>query len=616
MTRNSLEMLYENELTFIRKMGAEFARERPKIADRLLLEHETGVSEDPHVERLIEAFAFLTARVRLKLEDEFPELTEALLGALYPHYLAPIPSMAVVQFAVDPQRGKLPKGHTIARHSQLHSREVQGMPCRYRTTYPVTLWPIEVAQARYQTAPFGKDVVPPAGSANAKAMIRIELTAAPGTSFAELELQRLRFFLAGDEPLVHRLYELVFNHVTQVVVRAGGAPTDPPSLVLGSQSLAPVGFERDEGLLPYPGRSFIGYRLLSEYFSFPSKFLFVDVAGLEQLDRKRLANRLEILLFLNRGIPNLESQVQAETFRLGCTPIVNLFVQEADPIHLTHAKSEYLVIPDVRHHGAMEVYSVDSVESTNLDTHENIRYQPFYARKQAAPSTDQQAYWTTTRRPSLRNNDAGTDVYLSLVDLSFEPARPPAEVLTISTTCTNRDLPAQLRAAGGESWEFQLEGQAPYRRIVPVAGPTAPARLAVESLRWRLISHLSLNHLSITEGTEGAEALKDLLRVYDYSLTRATAGHIDGIVSVESRRKVAPVSGPGGRGFCRGVEIAIEFDEEKFVGSGVFLFASVLDRFLGLYASLNSATRLVARLKQRDGYLKQWPFRAGEQNLV
>ncbi|MEX0712953.1 MAG: type VI secretion system baseplate subunit TssF, partial [Pirellulales bacterium] len=559
MTRNPLETLYENELTFIRRLGAEFARDRPKIADRLLLEHETGVSDDPHVERLIEAFAFLTARVRLKLEDEFPELTEALLGTLYPHYLAPIPSMAVVEFVVDPQRGKLPKGHTIARHSQLRSREVQGMPCRYRTAYPVTLWPIEVAMARYQTAPFGKDVVAPAGSSNAKAMIRLELKAAAGTNFAELELQRLRFFLSGEEPLVHRLYELIFNHVTQVVVRAGGAPTDPPPLVLGKECLAAVGFDRDEGLLPYSGRSFVGYRLLSEYFSFPSKFLFADVTGLEKLDRKRLGSRLEILLFLNRSVPNLEAQVQAETFRLGCTPAVNLFVQEADPIHLSHAKSEYLVIPDVRHHGAMEVYSVDSVESTNLDTHETIAYQPFYGRKHASPTSEQPAYWAMTRRPGVRKNDAGTDVYLSLVDLSFQPARPPAEVLTVSATCTNRDLPAQLRAAGGESWEFQLEGQAPYRRIVPVAGPTAPAGLPMEELRWRLISHLSLNHLSITEAADGAEALKDLLKVYDYTATRAVAGHIDGIVNVSSRRKVAPVTDRSGQGFCRGVEVTIEF---------------------------------------------------------
>src|SRR5690348_2533318 len=199
MTQNPLESFYESELSYIRQMAADFARERPKIADRLLVDRETGKSTDPHVERLIEAFAFLTARVQLKLHDEFPELTEALLGTLYPHYLAPIPSMAVVQFEVDPARANLPFGHTIERHSRLYSRDVRGAPCRFRTAYPVTLWPIELVQARCQTSPFGKDIVPPPRARNAKMMLRLELQAGGGASFAELELHQLRFFLSGRD---------------------------------------------------------------------------------------------------------------------------------------------------------------------------------------------------------------------------------------------------------------------------------------------------------------------------------------------------------------------------------------------------------------------------------
>lgn len=615
MTRNPLEAYYESELSYLRQLGAEFARERPKIADRLLLNRETGRSTDPHVERLLEAFAFLTARVQLKLNDEFPEIAEALLETLYPHYLAPFPSMSVVEFEVDPARGKLPQGFTIPRHSRLFSREVRGVPCRFRTTYPVTLWPVSVAQARYQTAPFGKDVTVPAGARQAKAMLRIELRTGGGASLAELKLDRLRFFLHGDEPLVHQLYEQIFNRAVQVVVRGGAAESDP-SRVLGAGALKPVGFERGEGLLPYPNRSFLGYRLLTEYFCFPHKFLFVDVAGLDSLDRSRLKDKLEILLFFDREAPNLQSQVAAETFRLGCTPAVNLFEQQADPIRVTHTKTEYQVLPDVRNHAAMEVYSIDSVESSDLQTHEQIVYQPIYAFKHGFDAEGPQAYWRLTRRPSVRQNDRGTDAFLSLVNASFEPCQPSAEVLMVRTTCTNRDLPKDLRTAGGADWGFQLEAAAPCRRIVPVVAPTAPARLPFDQMRWRLLSHLSLNHLSITDAEDGAAALREILGVYDYAGTAASRQHIEGIASVASRRKVAPISDGLGQGFCRGIEVTVEFDEEKYAGGGLFLFASVLERFLALYASLNSVTRLTARLKQRDEYLKQWPFRAGEQTLL
>ncbi|HVA51438.1 MAG TPA: type VI secretion system baseplate subunit TssF [Pirellulales bacterium] len=614
MTRNPLETYYESELSYIRQLGADFARERPKIADRLLLDRETGKSADPHVERIIEAFAFLTARVQLKLHDEFPELTEALLGTLYPHYLAPIPSMSVVEFEVDPSRANRPQGHTVERHSRLYSREVRGTPCRFRTAYPVTLWPIELVQARYQTSPFGKDVVPPPRAQQARAMLRLELAAAGGASFAELDLRRLRFFLSGPDAVVHPLYESLFNHTVQGMVR-GGPSNDGPFALLAPGSLKPVGFERDEGLLPYPQRSFLGYRLLTEYFAFPQKFLFFDVEW-PPLDRKRLSNRLEILLFFDWAVPNLESQVTAETFRLGCTPIANLFEQEADPIRITHTKTEYHVLPDVRMHSAMEVYSIDAVESTNLDTHETIDYRPIYAFKHAADADRQQAFWHMIRRPSMRQNDRGTEVFLSLVDLAFEPRLPPAEVLMLRTTCTNRDLPRDLRTAGGEDWGFQLEAAAPCRRIMPIVTPTAPARLPPDEYRWRLLSHLALNHLSITDAEDGAAALREVLKVYDYAATAVSRQHIDGITRVSSRRKVAPISDGLGQGFCRGVEITVEFDEEKYAGSGVFLFASIIERFVSLYASINSVTRLVARTKQREKHLKQWPFRAGDQILL
>ncbi|HEX3868979.1 MAG TPA: type VI secretion system baseplate subunit TssF, partial [Pirellulales bacterium] len=289
------ELLYENELAYIRKQGAAFAQRRPKIADRLRVDRETGVADDPHVERLIEAFAFLTARTRLKLEDEFPELTQALLGTLYPHYLAPIPSFGIAQFDVDPQRARLPEGHTISRHSRLVAPEVRGVGCHFRTAYPVTLWPVSVARGSYQTPPFDREVpTPNPALGRVRSLIRIRIEVGAGMSLNELNLDRLRFFINGDDPLVHKLYELIFNHAITVMVTGRAAPNTPP-LVLGPGALKPVGFDRDEGLLPYSPRSFIGYRLLTEYFAFPQKFQFFDVTGLDRAAKSEKSDHFELL---------------------------------------------------------------------------------------------------------------------------------------------------------------------------------------------------------------------------------------------------------------------------------------------------------------------------------
>lgn len=614
--RDALEIQYENELNYVRRMALEFARDRPKIADRLGFDRETGQSEDPHVERLIEAVAFLTARIRLKLDDDFPEITDALLEMLYPHFLAPVPSMSIVQFDLDPAQGQLTTGFTIPRYSRLYSREVEGVPCRFRTCYDATLWPLEMVSARYHSAPFGKIIAPPARSAEAPAMLRLEFRCRGNVPLAKLQLDRLRLFLSGDELTVHTVYELIFNNVTDVVFRPTETPHDPAAIVQPASCLEPVGFGSNEGMLPYAPRSFPGYRLLTEYFTFPSKFLFVDISGLDRITADNYRDRLEIYLFFDRNLPELETRIKTEMFRLGCCPIVNLFAQAADPIRLSQTKHEYRVMPDVRRAQAMEVYSIDRVQSTNLDTRETIEYQPFYSCRHACETQVSRVYWYSHRRPSLRKGDAGTDVFLSLADAGFNPCLPAADVLTLETTCSNRDLPGRLRAAGGESWQFQLEGQGPVRKIVPVVVPTAPARIPFEQNRWRLISHLALNHLSIVGDQDGADALREILKLYDFADTKVSGQHIAGILSVRGRRSVAPIRDGVGYGFCRGMEVTIEFDEDKYAGSGLFLFASVLERFLGLYASLNSATRLVARTRQRGRELKCWPFRSGDKTIL
>jgi type VI secretion system protein ImpG len=601
---------YERELAFIRQMGAEFAAKYPKIASRLLLEADK--SEDPHVERLIQAFAFLAARVHHKIDDDFPEITDALLNVLYPHYLAPIPSMSIVQFVVDPEQGKLTGGHRIERGTPLYSQPVGGTPCRFRTAYPVTLWPVEVTAARLEEP----DRLRP--SAEAVAALRLELRCLGGGTFAQLALDHLRFFLQGESQLTYALYELLLNNTCQVQLHAPGDPGGPKPITLAPECLQPVGFAPEDGLLPYTPRSFLGYRLLTEYFTFPEKFLFFDVGQLDRAGQAGFRDRLDVLIFFNR-VPRLEQPINAGTFRLGCTPVVNLFEYIAEPIRLSQAQTEYRVIPDIRRQGTTEVYAIDAVTCVAPHLPEPLHLQPIYSLQHAAHDESQPAFWYATRRPSQRQGDAGTEVYLSLVDVALEPKLPPEETLTVHCTCTNRDLPGRLPYGGeqgqGERGYFELEGAAPLSRIRCLKKPTETLRPPLRrGAQWRLISHLSLNYLSICEG--GREALQEMLKLYDVSDSAATRQQIAGITDVSSRRIVGRPASKAWNGFCRGMEITVEFDAERYVGSGVFLFASVLEKFFGLYTSLNSFAQLVAITRQREEPLKRWPPRAGEQILL
>lgn len=611
--RDELLIYYERELTFLRQMGAEFAAKYPKVASRLVMEPDK--CEDPHVERLLEAFAFLAARVHLKIDDEFPEITEALLNILYPHYLRPIPSMSVVQLVVDPSQVKPEGGLKIERGSVLNSRPVNGVPCKFRTCYDVTCWPVEVAEAEWKTP----DRLQPAiKAADAVAAVRIELRCAGGLTFSKLALGSLRFYLNGESHQTHALYELFCNNCVHILVR-DLSPKPRPPVVLPADALRPAGFDEDEGMLPYARRSFTGYRLLQEYFCFPQKFFFFDLSGLERVCAAGFGERVEVIVLLSAFEPGdwrqmLELGVSASTFRLGCSPIVNLFSQTAEPILLDHARSEYAVVPDVGRRNAMEVFEITGVLSANSQTQELTTFEPFYSFRHGAGRDGAQAFWHAARRLSGRRDDEGTDVYVSLVDLSGRPVEPDVDILTVRTICTNRDLPARL-PFGNEAGDFELEGAAPVKRILSLVKPTPTLRPPAEKdSLWRLISQLSLNYLSLV--SEGREALQEILRLHNFTGSTYSARQIEGIVHLDSRRHFARLVSGDGITFARGTQVEMEFDEEQFVGGGVYLFAAVLECFLGSYVSMNSFSQLRVRTRQRKEVLRQWPPRAGQRILL
>jgi type VI secretion system protein ImpG len=287
----------------------------------------------------------------------------------------------------------------------------------------------------------------------------------------------------------------------------------------------------------------------------------------------------------------------------------------AEPIALNHARAEYRLVPDVHRPLATEVYSIDAVTGTSGYLDEEVSYEPFFSVRHAWEGKGARAYWYATRRPSARKDDPGTEVDLSFVDAGFNPRVPASQMVTVRATCTNRDLPARL-PFGGEQGDFELEGQAPVSRVRCLRRPTRPVRPPLRrGAQWPLISHLALNHLSLVDSDEVAVALRELLRVYDFTDSAVTRQQVAGITRVSHRR----VAGRAGRkvgAACLGVEVTLEFDESNYVGSGAFLLASVLERFFGLYVSINSFSQLVARTRRREGILRRWPPRAGERTLL
>ncbi len=603
---------YENELTSLRSLSKEFAARYPKIAARLSLEGD--VCEDPHVERLIESFAFIASRIHKKLDDDFPQITEALLSVLYPHYLRPVPSMSIAQLAPAPG-AELTAMQPVARGTQLLTRAIQGMPVRYRTAYPVEVWPLKIAQAAFESVERSAFAV---RGTDVTASVRIRLEVVGKTSFAALDPRQLRFYLDGESPLVHALHELLLNSVESVTaVAPEGTPSVPPQR-LPDGAVQAVGFGIDEGLLDYDPRSFLGYRLLQEYFTLPEKFLFIDMAG---LDLKRFGTVVELRIALRsfgrpERIARLEQAVGRDTFRLNCTPIVNLFTQQAEPIRVTQEMSQYPVIPDVRRPLGLEVYSIDRVHRLvrSGESSAGNEFLPFFSTRHGLGGDDGGCYWYAQRLPSARPNDDGTEMAIALVDRQMDPRVPAVETLSIALTCTNRDLPSLL-PFGGEESTLQVEegGVIARARLLKKPTPTwrAPMRMANQ---WRLISHLSLNHLSIVDG--GRDALLEILSLYNFADSATLRKQIAGIVAVRSQPSLSRVGKAPRQSFVRGTDIELVFDEEQYVGSGAYLLARVLDLFFGLYCTANSYTRLTARSVQREDPLASFAPRAGAQALI
>jgi type VI secretion system protein ImpG len=617
---------YNRELNFIREMGGEFAKEYPKIAGRLRLE---GIDcADPYVERLLEGFAFLAARVQLKIDSEFPRFTQHLLEMVYPQYLAPIPSATMVKFDPDLKEGSLVEGFTLPRGSAMRGKMLSDelTPCDFRTAHDLTLWPLKLVDAEYfvNVGDFAGITTVDGRKAAAAIRLRIETTAGGGMN--DLALDRLELFLSGPDSLPMRIYELCLANSVAVVVQPAERPA-PWHDVIDRSSIQRVGFEDEESLLPYGPRSFHGYRLLQEYFMLPERFMFLAIDGLSRAVRRCVGNQLDIIILLSEAEPSLKTAIDASLFNLFVTPATNIFPKRSDRIHLTDQAEEFQVIPDRTRPLDFEIYRIDGLTGYGSQNERERQFEPFYKLGREHNTEEGNAYYTLHRTPrqlparmqgrESRSAYTGSEVYVSLVDSAESVVSTSLKQLGVQTLCTNRDLPLFMQTGKG-STDFTLESGAPVNAIRCLVGPTRPRPSYPEGETiWRLISHLNLNYLSVVDKDEdvGAEALRELLTLYGNASDPTVRKQIDGVRSIKSNSVTRLLTGDGPSTFGRGIELTLEFDENAFEGSGVFLLGAVLERFFSKYSSINSFAETVVRTVDR-GEIIRWPIRLGRRHVL
>ena len=599
-----LKDLYQSELQSLRGEALEFARDHPTVARELGL--SGGKSNDPHVELLLQSFSYLAGRLRYQLEAEQTQLPDALLAQLYPHLAAPMPGMVVAQVEVRPDGANFANGWTLGRHRYASVTTVahgtDAVECRFRTCYETPLWPLEafdvggVPTNHYDFLSERRNVL---------SVIRVRVKATGSDPIQDMPLSRLRFHIDGDDLAPYALYELLAVNLVGIALCV---PGDPAPRVLNASALRWCGFEEEEGALPDGQLAHPGYRLLQEYFAFPEKFLFFEVDG---LDVRGATAEFELLFLLN-AVPERSVTVQENALKLNCVPLVNLFARPIDPVRLDQRKHEYHLLADSGNHRYCEISAIEQLSSVRPDGTQR-RLEPYFAFGDGASPEGMDYFYALRRGESQRKSVPGTEVYISFFDQSLDPSQPPEEVVGGRALCTNRRLPERLRAGDA----LQLDGPGPVNCLRLLSKPTAhQVPRLIGGKPWALVSQLSLNYLSLTGGKQALNALKSMLRLHVGHGGNISHKQIDSIVEMHNRPAVRNVLTEYWRGFCRGAEIRMVIDEERFDGGSPVLFADVLRRFLALYANLNTFTQVTLESRQRKGMWKQWPPLVGTQPVL
>ena len=583
---------YQDELAYLRELGREFSQAYPALAPMLA---DRGA--DPDVERLLEGVAFLTGRIRQKLDDELPEAIHAIAELLFPQIVRPIPSAAILE--ITPLPNVLREVYTVKAGSEFGSIDVDGVSCRFRSSFACDLIPWQIEDLRVETLSGGRY------------QLRVEMRIPMGLPVADVAPQRLRLHLHGEPRNVYELLMWLHMHTEDVVLIESKATGGPErEISIGRRSLRSVGFDEDEGLLPYPRASFPGFRLLEEYYTLPAKFCFVDVENVKraaELDKE--LTRFAIAFRFDAPLP-IGNRLPRDAIKLHCVPVVNIFETTAEPIRLNPQREQYHVRPAGLPQSQGEVYAITRCEAISRGTSKRFVIPSFYDFSHVGPQGLEQFFYTTHITPGVVGE--GADIAISFGTPEDAGVLPEADVVSIDLLATNRGLSGALRVGEISVPTPSSPAIATFKNLSAVT-PHVPAPIGRE-LQWRVVAHASMGLRSLTE----PEVLRAVLDVYnqhalvDRQAQRANELRLQSIKDV----RVRPVDHVYRGAPVRGVAIDIDLDEKGFVGDGeLYLFASILDRFFAAYVSLNSFSRTT--VNGVNSKLKfTWPSRSGSLTLI
>ena len=585
-----LNRYYRDELNFLRLQGREFAETHPQLS-RFLSERST----DPDVERLLEGFAFLTGRMQEKVDDEFPELTHSLISLLWPNYLRPVPSATVVRF--DPRLHALSGAQCVERGSSLLSLPVEGTACEFRTCRDVTVYPLTRSGIHVEHS---QDA----------SVIDVNFTCHSDQPLRRVGLDTLRLHLGGDNFTAQTLFLWLNHHLGRVELECDGeVRVLPPDVV------KQVGFLEDDALLPYPKNAYQGYRILQEYLCFPQTFLFFDVTRLQGFLPDRACRQMTLRFRFSRTLP-VEVRVRDEHFQLYCTPAINLFEHDGEPVDLNGEQTEYRVRPNGRKASHYEVFSVQEVrgwlDNARGRSQGNARqYTPFESfEHQFQQDTQPSGYFRVRVRDSVRGD--GFDHHIAFVRNDEQACMGLHEAVSLRLRCTNRQLPEQLSVG---DIRVPTESSPTFASFSNIMRPTLPLRPTLDGrLLWNLISNLSLNYASLLD----RNALSSVLSAYDFKALvdrqaeQASKMRLKGILSIDT----SPVDRLHRGRPVRGIRSVVTLDQQAFSSEGdLYLFGTVLARFFALYASINAFHELhVVNHSNQERY--QWAPLSGQQPLI
>ena len=622
--------LYEEELGHIRDLSADFGNQYPKIAGRLGLSREG--CDDPFVERMVEGFAFLAARVRAKLDAEYSNFSEGLLESVYPQLLGPVPSMTIVEITPDDKlagRFVMPRGSALTSH--LGGDE--DTRCEFRTAHELVLQPIKLAQsepARYHSRDLDTLRLPT--TANTKAAIRLRIShTQPDKPIMGLEdFDQLTLHIAGNMDAAGAIYEELSAHCTHVFLRPvqPGMAIPTGMLIALNQDelqLSPVGFSPEESLLPSDARSFDGYRLLREYSILPQRFMFLKLCGrrLAEFVSRCEQDSFDLVFLLDRSREELARFVDGHRFRLHATPAINLFQRRADQIRLSERFDQAHVVIDKTRPLAYEVYQILEVTGTGEQLATRVRFQPFY-RKANTKGAAQNFFTVHRERRKLTHREArfgshqdytGSEVYLYLVDSAQHLQQAEISALSVTALCTNRHIPLTI-PINQHATDFFVDAGIPATAVKCLLPPTRPVHSPAEgAISWRLISQLSLNYLSLVDNDQGAAALRSILELYTENTHEDAHYWTKALAGVKSRPIVRRHLAAGPVSFIRGLEVTLTLDDSRLAGHSPYTLGAMMAHFLARYVSVNSFVETVVETTRR-GVIGRWSGHQGSQHVL